>query len=104
MGTLGLCDSFVMLVMICKTTLSDHVLINGKPFDSFSPQRGLCQQDPISPHVFLICVQDLSALIRDCKSRKVIHGFRIANSALIISHLFLEKMISYFLGQQLAMK
>ena len=49
---------------------------------------GLRQGDPISPYLFIICAESLTALVRNYKSRGLIHGCKVAISAPIISHLF----------------
>ncbi|XP_060964998.1 uncharacterized protein LOC115719154 [Cannabis sativa] len=52
------------------------------------PSRGLRQGDPISPYLFLICAEGLSALIQSFEERKLIHECKVANGAPIVSHMF----------------
>jgi hypothetical protein len=47
----------------------------------------LRQGDPLSPYLFIICVEGLSALIRQAEARGDIHGVKICKNAPIISHL-----------------
>jgi hypothetical protein len=71
----------------CVSTVTFSILINGKPSDTFSPQRGLRQGDPLSPYLFIFCANVLSGLISKAQSQKKIHGIRIAHGAPEISHL-----------------
>jgi hypothetical protein len=49
--------------------------------------RGLRQGDLLSPHLFVICVEGLSTLIRKAEDRGGIHEVKICRNAPIISHL-----------------
>ena len=39
------------------------IKINGKPRGNITPSRGLQQEDPLSPYLFLLCAEGLSSLI-----------------------------------------
>ena len=84
----GFSVGFVDIVMRCVSTASFAVLVNGQPSREFLPSRGLRQGDPLSPFLFIICAEGLSALLRDAEQRKVIHGVKVGRYVDPISHLF----------------
>ncbi|KAF5454971.1 hypothetical protein F2P56_024596 [Juglans regia] len=57
MKRLGFCDEWADLIMKCISLVSFSVLINGKPRAIVNPSRGLRQGDPLSPLIYLSCVQ-----------------------------------------------
>jgi len=65
MEKLGFSSKWVNLVMRCITSVSYSVLINGVTCGNITPTRGLQQGDPLSPTLFLICIEGLSALIHE---------------------------------------
>jgi hypothetical protein len=75
-------------IMLCVSTVSFSILINGKPSKCFQPERGLRQGDPLSPYLFILCADVLSALITKAQERKLIHGVKVAPGAPEITHLF----------------
>ena len=62
---MGFVDKWRALIMKCVTTVSYSIKINGKPRGYIVPSRGIRQGDPLSPYLFLLCVEDLSALIKN---------------------------------------
>ena len=53
---------------ICITTYL--VLINGEPKGFVTPTRGIKQGDPLSHYLFLVCVEGLSAMIREIEGAR----------------------------------
>jgi hypothetical protein len=75
-------------IMDCVSSVSFSILINGKPSNPFTPQRGLRQGDPLSPYLFILCANVLYGLITRAEQEEKLHGIKIAHSAPAISHLF----------------
>jgi hypothetical protein len=64
MRALGFPVSWCSLVMRCVSSVSFSVRVNGVFSDSFKPTRGIRQGDLISPHLFLLCSEGLSSMIK----------------------------------------
>ena len=84
---LGFPGDWVERVMSCVSSTSFSILINGKPFGMINPTRGLQQGDPLSPYLFLLCVEGFTSLLQKAELEGNIHGVSICRSAPKISHL-----------------
>lgn len=78
----------VSLVMMCVTTVSYEVLVNGEPKGKITPSRGLCQGNPICPYLFHLCADGLFALIRKKEVVGLLRGVGVSKQAPLVSHLF----------------
>ncbi|XP_019175839.1 PREDICTED: uncharacterized protein LOC109171159 [Ipomoea nil] len=85
---LGFDGRWVKLLMMCVSTVSYSVLINGSKTEQITPTRGLRQGDPLSPYLFIICAEGLSILLKQAEVKGDIHGCRVARAAPSITHLF----------------
>ena len=88
MQKMGFEEKWISLIMMCVTTASFSVLINGEPRGTITPSRGLRQGDPISPYLFLLCTEGLTTLLRKKEAVGLIRGVAVSRLAPSISHLF----------------
>ena len=87
MRKMGFHERWIVLMMMCVSTVSYLVLINGEPKGKIVPLRGIRQGDPISPYLFLLCTEGLSAMLKKEESEGHIKGVAICRGALRVSHL-----------------
>lgn len=62
----------------------------------FIPTRGLRQSDPLSPYIFLIATEWLSASLIDSQVRNLISGVDICRGAPVVSHLLFADVFLLF--------
>lgn len=61
---LGFSDRWVNWIINCITTTSFKLNINGRTGNSVQPEQGTRLGDPLSPYIFIICVEYLGRYIR----------------------------------------
>lgn len=85
---LGFPSKFIDLVMLCVSSVRYIVIHNNHEIGPIVPHRELRQGDPLSPYLFLICSEGLSAMLQAEVHRGNLHGVKVARNAPSISHLF----------------
>ena len=73
--------------MRCISSVSYSILINGTACGNIIPTRGLRQGDPLSPTLFLICTERLSALINRVVWNQLLIGISICKGCSRVTHL-----------------
>ena len=84
---LGFPQGWVDRIMSCVTTSSFSIRINGKAYGNFRPTRGICQGDPLSPYLFLLCAEAFTSLLAREEENGWLHGVSISWYTSTISHL-----------------
>uniref|UniRef100_A0A8R7QRC4 Reverse transcriptase domain-containing protein n=1 Tax=Triticum urartu TaxID=4572 RepID=A0A8R7QRC4_TRIUA len=87
MYKLGFQEQWINKIMLCVSSVSYKFRVNGECTDTIVPQRGLRQGDPISPYLFLICVEGFSSLLNKAEADGSLKGIRICNNAPSFNHL-----------------
>ncbi|VVA38357.1 PREDICTED: reverse mRNAase [Prunus dulcis] len=79
---------FVQLVMSCISSVQYKICVNGELTDAFRPQSGIRQGDPLSPYLFVLCIEKLSHIIFDEVDKKRWKCVKSSQSGPCVSHLF----------------
>ncbi|KAF5478227.1 hypothetical protein F2P56_004806 [Juglans regia] len=77
MRKLGFGEQWIFLVMLCVTSVTYFVLVNGQPGKVINPSRGIRQGDPIFPYLLMLCAEGLSSLLESIERRgqKSLNGY-----------------------------
>lgn len=70
---LGFSFIWVKWMVMCVKSVHYSILVNHDHVGPIDPSRGLCQGDPLSPYLFLLCAEGLSAMIRDEQRKGTIY-------------------------------
>jgi hypothetical protein len=80
--------NLVRLIMDCVSSSTISILFNGGRMDEFSPSRGIRQGDPLSPYLFILCMEYLSLRIFEACQNKNWKSIKASRSGPSFSHLF----------------
>lgn len=84
---MGFSERWIDWIMLCVSTVSYSVNFNGSQIGPIIPRRGLRQGDPLSPYLFLLCVEGLSCSIKKAAEEGTIKGCKIHANAPAVTHL-----------------
>jgi hypothetical protein len=88
MKKLGFAEKWVELIMKCVTTVKYSVIVNGEVTGKICPTRGIRQWDPLSPYLFLLCAEALSAQLANAERTGFLKGVPTSPKGPRINHLF----------------
>ncbi|KAL0005698.1 hypothetical protein SO802_013259 [Lithocarpus litseifolius] len=81
-------ENLIKLIMSCVTSVSTSLLFNGGSLDPFLPSGGIRQGDPLSPYLFILCMEFLGQLIEGKCAAKLWTPVKASRSGPAFSHLF----------------
>jgi hypothetical protein len=93
-------EEIINIIMHVVSSVTTNVKWNGVRAEYFKPRRGIRQGDPISPYLFVLCMDKLSHLILQSVSEgKWIgikagrRGHMVLTSCLRMTFYYLEKLV-----------
>ena len=87
MVKMGFDEKWINLIMLCVTTVSYSVLVNGEPKGMIHPTRGIRQGNPLSPFLFLLYTEGLNGLINNAATNGDIKGYSLCRNGPSLTHL-----------------
>ncbi|KAK9911811.1 hypothetical protein M0R45_035700 [Rubus argutus] len=82
--------------MSCICSASFQVILNGDLSSKFTPGSGIRQGDPLSPYIFVLCMEKLSHLIQTAIDVRQWKPIRSSQNGPLVSHLFFADDIILF--------
>jgi hypothetical protein len=94
---MGFAPSWINSVMRCVTCVYYVMHVNGELTETVVPSRGICQGDPTSPYLFLLCTEGLSCSLHQREDRGELYGIKNGRFSSLLSHIYYLKMIAFSL-------
>lgn len=92
----GLPSAFTDVVHYCISMPSIKMLWRGEALESFNPSRVIRQGDPISPYLFVLCMERLSQMINVAVDSNLWKPIQLGRKGPKLSHLvFVDDLILY---------
>lgn len=64
------------------------VLVNGSPTNEFEMGKGVRQEDPLSPFLFIMAMEGLNAAMNSTCEKSIFSGIMIPKEDILLSYLF----------------
>ncbi|KAL8117764.1 hypothetical protein AgCh_015597 [Apium graveolens] len=85
--TMGLYETWVEWMMMCVKMVAYNFCFNDSVIGPITPRKGLRQGDPISPYLFLLCVEGLYNALDVAADNGTVTGCKICPRAPTLTHL-----------------
>lgn len=86
--------TLIKLIMNMISSTRYHIRWNGSPLSTMVPNRGVRQGDPLSPYLFILCLEH-TTLLEEAVRDNTIHPI-VFRGQIRISHLFFVDDIFLF--------
>lgn len=81
-------EELIEIIMSCVSSVSTSILFNGGTLDLIFPLRSIRQGDPLSPYLFILCIDQLGQLIEGKCADKLWKLVKTLRNSPSFSHLF----------------
>ena len=78
----------ISVIRSCVSSSSVAVLFNGGALEDFKPSQGIRQGGPLSPYIFIMCMEVLGFLIKDECDSNLWDPIKASRGGPAFSHLF----------------
>ena len=89
-------SDLIQVIMACMTSATMRVLWNGEATEEFSHSRGIRQGCPLSPYLFVLCIERLSHRIHNTITAGKWHPIMLSRNGIPLSHLFFDDDLLLF--------
>ena len=101
MRKMGFAEAWIKLMMMCISTTTYSVLINGEPQGHITPTRGLRQGNLLSPYLFLLCTEGFHGLLKKAETTGNIRGVSICRNGPRLTHpLFVDNSLIFYKAKE----
>ena len=80
-------EHFFSIILSCISSATVSILYNGGALQPFHPLRGIRQGDPLSPYLFILCMEVLGALIINKCQTNLWNPIPASKGGIFFSHL-----------------
>ncbi|WOK97745.1 hypothetical protein Cni_G06453 [Canna indica] len=88
MEKMGFTIAFIALIRQCIASVSYSISLAGSKYEYFTPEHGLRQGDPLSPFLFLLCMDGFMHLLHKLFNEKGCRGIALGRHCPEVSSLF----------------
>ncbi|KAK3221018.1 hypothetical protein Dsin_014988 [Dipteronia sinensis] len=88
LNDIGIEGNLNRLIMNCVSSVQFKVIMNGETSNNFRPKSGIRQCDPLSPYLFVLCMEKLSHIINQKRTEGSWKPVKISRKCPAISHMF----------------
>lgn len=104
LASIGFPPRFVGWIMECVSTTSYSILVNGSIFGHFKGARGIRQGDPLSPYLFVLCLEYFSRMVNSLDASVGFH-FHPGCQHLKLTHLaFADDLMLFCRGDLVSVR
>ncbi|XP_071687047.1 uncharacterized protein [Rutidosis leptorrhynchoides] len=98
MKLMGFGEKWRKWMFACLSSASISILVNGSPTSEFKLERGVRQDDPLSPFLFIIAAEGLNWLTKAAVRSNLFSGVEVGRDNIPISHLQYADDTIFFVG------
>lgn len=95
---------FVNWIMECVSTVSYTIKVNGELTEPFRTRRGLRQGDPVSPYLFLLCMEYLNRSLLELRENRLFHFHPKYKRFNLIHLCFVDDLLLFAKGDLLSVQ